>query len=93
MTFELAKELANDASAVTYPNPDADGSEAIGAEDLIELFIYFDNRLASRYPRGLCLPAYSNSWQACSWRSRNTLPCSKTSCKPNLRRSKALRRC
>lgn len=44
--LQLAQELANDASAVEYPyNPDADGSGAIGAEDLIELFIYFDNPL------------------------------------------------
>ena len=44
--LQLAQELANDASSVEYPyNPDADGSGAIGAEDLIELFIYFDNPL------------------------------------------------
>ncbi|MGB0150683.1 MAG: hypothetical protein ACPF87_07315, partial [Flavobacteriales bacterium] len=42
--LQLAQELANDASAVEYPyNPDADASGQIGAEDLIELFIYFDN--------------------------------------------------
>ena len=44
--LQLAQELANDASAVEYPyNPDADASGEIGAEDLIELFIYFDNPL------------------------------------------------
>ena len=44
--LQLAQDLANDASAVEYPyNPDADASGQIGAEDLIELFIYFDNPL------------------------------------------------
>ncbi|MEC7950417.1 MAG: hypothetical protein VX190_03580 [Bacteroidota bacterium] len=44
--LQLAQELANDASAVEYPyNPDADASGQIGAEDLIELFIYFGNPL------------------------------------------------
>ena len=44
--LQLAQELANDASAVEYPyNPDADASGQVGAEDLIELFIYFGNPL------------------------------------------------
>ena len=44
--LQLAQELANDASAVDYPyNPDADASGQVGAEDLIELFIYFGNPL------------------------------------------------
>ncbi len=44
--LQLAEELANDASAVEYPyNPDADASGQVGAEDLIELFIYFGNPL------------------------------------------------
>ena len=44
--LQLAQELANDASTVEYPyNPDADASGQIGAEDLIELFIYFGNPL------------------------------------------------
>ena len=44
--LQLAQDLANDVSAVEYPyNPDADADGAIGAEDLIELFIYFDNPL------------------------------------------------
>lgn len=44
--LQLALDLANDASALEYPyNPDADASGQIGAEDLIELFIYFDNPL------------------------------------------------
>ena len=57
--IQLAQELANDASAVTYPyNPDADGSGAIGAEDLIELFIYFDNPLGFQVSEeGLSLPS------------------------------------
>ena len=44
--LQLAQELANDASTVEYPyNPDADASGQIGADDLIELFIYFGNPL------------------------------------------------
>ena len=44
--LQLAEELANDASAVEVPyNPDADASGQVGAEDLIELFIYFGNPL------------------------------------------------
>ena len=44
--LQWAQELANDLSEVQYPyNPDADADGAIGAEDLIELFIYFDNPL------------------------------------------------
>ena len=41
-----AQELSNDASEIVYPyNPDVDASGDIGAEDLIELFIYFGNPL------------------------------------------------
>ena len=44
--LQLAQELSNGVSEVQYPyNPDADADGAIGAEDLIELFIYFDNPL------------------------------------------------
>lgn len=40
------QDLSTDASGIAYPyNPDVDGSEDIGAEDLIELFIYFGNPL------------------------------------------------
>lgn len=44
--LELIQDLSSDASAVSYPyNPDVDGSEDIGAADLIELFLYFGNPL------------------------------------------------
>ena len=44
--LQLAQDVANDASAVVYPyNPDVDASGDIGANDLIELFLYFGNPL------------------------------------------------
>jgi len=44
--LDFIQDLSTDASGIAYPyNPDVDGSQDIGAEDLIELFIYFGNPL------------------------------------------------
>ena len=92
--LQLAQELANDAS-VEYPyNPDADASGQVGAEDLIELFIYFGNPLGFQISDDdMSLPSIASSWRSCLSRNKNKSLRWRNSFRAKNRPLRALHRC